>query len=266
VNKPRADKALSLSAAFLGIAAVAFFALLHRPYYISRYGVVVSVLGALAGAILCVQSGRGNSRHLPSSTYQWLQLYFGLLLLPGSVFACIASREFAARSYSYDNPYIRIRAPFLFWFDDQEERKDFDQAINKPAPDFAFVEMSTKKVRQLSEFKGNVIVLNFWATWCAPCVAELPSLDSLIQSEGNRGIIVLTLSQEEEHPVGSYLSSHPMRTIVGVLPPWNHALIPYALSNLIPTTYVIDREGILRSFHQGRKNFLFFKQAVASFL
>lgn len=64
------------------------------------------------------------------------------------------------------------------------------------APDFAFTDPKGRKVT-LADFRGKPVLLNLWATWCAPCVKEMPTLDALAVREGDK-LQVLTVSQDNE--------------------------------------------------------------------
>ncbi len=76
----------------------------------------------------------------------------------------------------------------------------------KPAPIFALPDINGKKV-SLSDFKGKVVLINFWATWCGPCKAEMPSLNSLYSTFKNEGFVVLAVSIDtSEKPVKSFVS------------------------------------------------------------
>lgn len=65
--------------------------------------------------------------------------------------------------------------------------------VSIPAGDFALRDMKGKRVR-LSDFRGKVVLLNFWATWCLPCRREMPSLERLYQSYRSRGLVVVAVS------------------------------------------------------------------------
>ncbi len=65
--------------------------------------------------------------------------------------------------------------------------------VSIPASDFALKDMKGKSVR-LSDFRGKVVLLNFWATWCLPCRREMPSLERLYQSYRSRGLVVVAVS------------------------------------------------------------------------
>src|SRR5204863_9720194 len=69
--------------------------------------------------------------------------------------------------------------------------------VGSIAPDFELQDLSGKTVR-LSDYKGKVVVLNFWATWCGPCRAEIPDLITLQSRYGPKGMVVLGLSMDAE--------------------------------------------------------------------
>ena len=65
----------------------------------------------------------------------------------------------------------------------------------RPAPQTPFLAGNGAEVK-LGDFEGRVLLLNFWATWCAPCIRELPSLDRLQFELGGEGLLVLAVSQD----------------------------------------------------------------------
>lgn len=66
-----------------------------------------------------------------------------------------------------------------------------------PAPDQPFTD-ETGKERSLAAYRGAALVVNFWATWCGPCIKEMPALDALAKKVEKRGIVVLALSSDRE--------------------------------------------------------------------
>lgn len=94
----------------------------------------------------------------------------------------------------------------------------------------------------MQDYKGKVIFLNFWATWCMPCVAELPSINKLYLQLQNENIAFLLISSEDLEKVKRYHDKKkyevPFHVIDkdGFIPAMYH-------SNSIPTTFIIDKEG-----------------------
>lgn len=115
--------------------------------------------------------------------------------------------------------------------------------IGSPAPDFT-VQDSDRKVT-LSQFRGQIVVLNFWATWCPPCVDEMPSLVQMQQRMKSKGIVVLAVSiDEDEDAYHRFIKEHGVDLLtvrdINKQTPALYGTLKY------PETYVIDRDGIVR--------------------
>ncbi len=118
------------------------------------------------------------------------------------------------------------------------------------APDFTLPDSSGESVR-LSSFRGKVVLLNFWATWCSPCKAEIPMLDELQRAYGDRGLVVLGVSLDDEGwgAVRPFLA----QTKVGYRVMVGHAEIARLYGNVesLPATLLIDRAGRVAATHTG---------------
>ncbi len=115
--------------------------------------------------------------------------------------------------------------------------------IGSVAPDFT-VQDSTSKVT-LSQFKGQVVVLNFWATWCPPCVEEMPSLVQMQQKMKAKGITVLAVSVDaDDDAYRKFLEDHNVNLLT-VRDGDQKANDLYGTFKF-PETYIIDRNGIVR--------------------
>jgi cytochrome c biogenesis protein CcmG/thiol:disulfide interchange protein DsbE len=113
--------------------------------------------------------------------------------------------------------------------------------VGKPAPDFQVITLDGKKLT-LADFKDQVLVINFWATWCAPCKRELPLLDKYLRAQQHAGLRVLAVTTEDSVPVSQLKSLAAALTI----PMVRRFKGDYGPLKGVPTNYVIDRDGILR--------------------
>ena len=112
-----------------------------------------------------------------------------------------------------------------------------------PAPDFT-VQDTDRKV-SLDEFRGKVVVLNFWATWCPPCVEEMPSLVQMQQKMKSKGVEVLAVSVDaDQSAYQNFLKDHNV-DLLTVRDPDQKSNNLYGTFKF-PETYIIDRQGILR--------------------
>jgi peroxiredoxin len=114
--------------------------------------------------------------------------------------------------------------------------------VGEPAPDFQLILVDGTHVR-LSELRGQVVVLNFWATWCVPCRRELPMLDGYYRIAQRHGLRVFAATTEDSVPlfrlqrVFAAMAIGAVRNMRGPYQPINGA---------VPTNFVIDRAGRIR--------------------
>jgi len=115
--------------------------------------------------------------------------------------------------------------------------------IGTAAPDFT-VQDSQNKVT-LNQFHGQVVVLNFWATWCAPCVEEIPSLVEMQRRMKAKGVTVLAVSVDvDEGAYKQFVKDHNVN-LMTVRDPSGKSNGLYGTFKF-PETYVIDRNGVMR--------------------
>jgi len=123
--------------------------------------------------------------------------------------------------------------------------------IGSAAPDFV-VQDSDRKVA-LHDFKGQVVVLNFWATWCAPCIEETPSLVEMAQKVKDQGVTVVGVSIDVDgNAYHSFIKQHGVDFLT-VRDPDQKAPSLYGTTGW-PETFIIDRQGVLRRKFVGPVN------------
>lgn len=132
----------------------------------------------------------------------------------------------------------------------------------RPAPDFTLSQPGGGEL-SLSDLRGQAVVLNFWATWCGPCEAEMPELQQAAQKYGNSGLVVLGVNQAEpEDIVTDYLERLGISFPI-VLDKAVQVSELYRVNSL-PTTFFIDRDGILRDEVIGQMNTAVLQQHLRS--
>jgi len=121
--------------------------------------------------------------------------------------------------------------------------------VGETAPDFTLTSLAGQSVR-LSALQGKPVLVNFWATWCPPCRAEMPDLDDVAKAHAANGLQIVTVNlREEPDAVGGYL------TTIGVgldslLDRDGNVFRQYRITGL-PTTVAIGRDGLVREIHIG---------------
>lgn len=124
--------------------------------------------------------------------------------------------------------------------------------VNYPAPELELVNVNGR-VESLADFRGQVVLVNNWATWCPPCKAELPTLVAFYNAHAAQGFTIIGIEAgEEAEDVAGFASEYDISYPVW-LDPDNRALAAFRNPNL-PNSYVIDRTGTVRLAWTGEIN------------
>lgn len=164
--------------------------------------------------------------------------------------------RFLARNWTWG---IVIAAGIYLW---QTISPDVDLPESGPAaPDFELTTLEGDRFR-LSEHRGEVVVLNVWATWCPPCRVEIPGFVELQEEYRDEGVTFVGLSVDEEgfDAVGPFAERKGMN-----YPQLASQRVAYRLygdADSVPRTYLIDKQGRIRYMHVG----LLLKGALAPML
>ena len=136
------------------------------------------------------------------------------------------------------------------WFSADPDQSP-DETLSAPQAGFSAPDFSLENVHgdpvQLSAYQGQPVILNFWATWCPPCRAEMPALERVHQRYASQGLIVLAVNataQDSEESVSRFLDEVDISFQV-LLDPGSTTLSSYQVQSL-PTTYFIDRQGTIQ--------------------
>lgn len=116
--------------------------------------------------------------------------------------------------------------------------------VGESAPPFTLVD-TTGKTWSLAELKGKVVFVNFWATWCPPCVEEMPSMQKVNDFIPKDRFVMLTILNNDQPAAADAFLAKIGATFPVLLDPKSRTATAYGLTG-VPETYIIDKEGVLR--------------------
>jgi peroxiredoxin len=142
---------------------------------------------------------------------------------------------------------VAVIALAVLYFNQPEESTMFDNWKGKMAPDFTVTNVDGQQIK-LGDLKGRRVVIDFWATWCPPCLKEIPHFDQLSRETPHDDLEIIGISVEDPAVVKKFAKEHNLPySIVSAadLPS------PFGEVQKIPTTFIIDRHGIIQSVLEG---------------
>lgn len=151
-----------------------------------------------------------------------------------------------------------VRGPF----------SDQKSSVGHDAPSFSFTLLDSEEEKSLADYKGEVVLLNFWATWCPPCLDEMPDLNRLYEEYKDQGLRIITVSDESRAELITFSEEFiPLNTESAFIEDGYALPLPYVkMMDGRPESYVIDRDGVIREFILGARNYTFFKASIAPYL
>ncbi len=145
----------------------------------------------------------------------------------------------------FDNVCLNTTVPQ--WASNPIREEPLSALVGKKAPDFALLTNSGQQFR-LSELRGKVVVLNFWATWCFACVEEIPALEDLRSKFRNSTVLVFGITDEDRGVVNAWEEKYKRHfsTFVGA----NKTFADFEI-HAIPVTVIINGDGIVTNYTRG---------------
>lgn len=124
-----------------------------------------------------------------------------------------------------------------------------DYFLDKVAPELVANQLLTDEHIELESYRGNVVLLDFWATWCGACRTILPQLTELQTELADQGLVVVGVSNEEPEILQEFLAENPVGITIGY--DLNEESTGNFWVTAYPTIFLIDRDGVVRSIYIG---------------
>ena len=122
-------------------------------------------------------------------------------------------------------------------------------AVGTPAEDFALVSLEGKEQR-LSQYRGKIVLVNFWATWCKPCTTEMPAMQAVYDKLRDKGFVVLAINElEDDAKVREHIKQHG-HTFPVLMDRDNKVANQFGVFGL-PVSVFIDEKGIVQEYIKG---------------
>jgi peroxiredoxin len=119
----------------------------------------------------------------------------------------------------------------------------------QPAPEIGLTDQSGQRI-DLASLRGKVVLVDFWASWCAPCREELPVLERLYQTHRAAGLVVVGVNVDQQASnMSRFLERQPLS--FPVVHDGEHAVAGRYEPTTMPSSYLIDRAGVVRHVHRG---------------
>lgn len=208
------------------------------------YGQVVLVGLIFSGIFLIYRMGRNRRFLLPGSILGWLGSCVSVVII-----------------------LISILAIYGLQLEKMTTGKVLDQfatMVNTKAPELSFRFVHNDELKRLSDYEGKVVVLNFWATWCQPCIKEMPHLIKLQEQYASDGLEVILLSDETKEKLLRFrrVDLDAVNSVYNQKIEW----LNMNLGTARPLTLIIDRAGVIRSYHTGARDYKFLENEINTFL
>lgn len=190
-----------------------------------------------------------------------LMIFMGILMFTGKMNAVTGYLSSGAPKETQEQKQEEVK-------EDQDEKAKVDESAEEqktesgltPAIDFTLTDQYGN-THKLSDYKGKTVFLNFWATWCSPCRAEMPAIQKLYESaetEGENALVILGVAapnwgkEKSEEGIKEFLEENGY-TYPVLMDPTGEVFMSYGI-NAFPTTFMITREGEVFGYANGQLN------------
>ncbi|NIO49937.1 MAG: redoxin domain-containing protein [Candidatus Aminicenantes bacterium] len=151
--------------------------------------------------------------------------------------------------------FILVLLPLamVFVFCAKAEKASIFGDNSSPAPDFTLKDLKGHEIT-LSKYSGKVVFLNFWATWCGPCKAEIPDLIEAYKQYKDKGMEIIGISVDRIGPKSVLKFAEKYKINYPVVMSTDKILKDYEPGPYVPVTIIVDQDGKIRHRHIGYMN------------
>lgn len=209
-----------------------------------EYGQYILVILILICFFIIYKIGKNHRFYLPKSLLGWLGFLLALLVIFVSSVSIIGLQNEKATTGKVLN--------------------HFETMLMEKAPELTFKLVSDDLSSNLTKYEGKIIILNLWATWCAPCIKEMPDLNKLHNNFKDDGLVVIILSDESREKLQNFHNSNEFNFISV----YNKQIewLDMQIGTARPLTFIIDRNGIVTEYHTGVRNYDFYAKKIKALL
>lgn len=214
----------------------------NNAQFIITWGQLITGATFVIGILILYRLGKNNRYFLPSGLAGYLAAVVVLLVM------FISAMAF--------NKVTNMKPRVSYVLNALNDLHD------QPAPSFDFTVLSSGEQKNIADYRGKVVLLNYWATWCKPCIQEMPELNRLHSTYANQGLVVLALSDEDKERLETFASKRPFQAIAAYSSSFNWADI----QSERPMTFLLNREGVIVDYFTGGYDYDFFESKVRPYL
>ncbi len=162
-------------------------------------------------------------------------------------------RSTLLRKTAYLGIFLCIAGPVLFEFGHDRRMEKLQAGSSRwsgySSPQLRLTTLDGSEIHS-NAFKGKRVLLNFWATWCGPCIQEVKDISAFFSATSRDDIVVVGISDEDRADLEPFMKEHGVNyPIVSI--PREQLPVPYSERKAIPVSFVLDRKGTIQFVHHG---------------
>jgi len=209
--------------------------------FISKVVSITIALGAIGGLVGIATRG---GRWLPTTKLQWLGGILSCLVLVISLLGLGAATVIGHLGFDAPMEYVGTSLPPL---------------------DLRTVAENSEL--KLEHYTGQVVLLNYWATWCTPCIEEMPSLEKLNRTYKDEGLVIICVSDESRDKLLSFMETSSFDMISAYIREANEVSRSFVENIQIrPVSFIVDRQGVVQDAIIGTSDYEGFEEAILKYL